>query len=126
MGLNVDQINAMKHEDIGPCVDKFMAENFSKVKNGTDQQKEAGIRKYTLHMIKSRLTSVKELLKKGEAFLLPIKVEVKDEQICFNAVFSVVNIFTFSYACCLLTDMFAFNPPQLIFFVLSYYLLTGW
>ena len=97
MCLNANHINAMKHEDIGPCVDKFMAENFPKVEKGTDQYKEeAGIRKYTLHMIKSRLTSVKELLTNGEAFLLPIKVEVKGEQICFKAVFSVVISFTFT------------------------------
>ena len=96
MGLSADHIAAMEHEDIGPCVDEFMAEKFPRVKTGTERyEEEAGIRKYTLHMVKFRLTSVKELLKEGEAFLLPIKIEVKGKQICFNAVFSVVSMFCF-------------------------------
>ena len=95
MNVTADQIDDMKHDDIDPFVDAFMAKNFGYLDtNSKEYEEEAGIRKYVLHMIKCRLTSVKEMLLEGKACLLPIKIEDSSLSTTkyFNAVFTVVRI----------------------------------
>lgn len=115
MGLSADQIDDMEHEEIDPCVDKFMSRHFPEVKpDSKEYEEEAGIRKYTLHMIKCRMTSVQELLKEGKAFLLPIKIEVEGKHICFKAVFSLVSMLA-----SLLVDFFYIYIISQLFVVIS-------
>ena len=82
----------MDHPEIDERVDVFMAENFSHLdKDSKEYEEEAGVRKFTLHFVKCRMTSVKEALKKGDAFLIPVKIKVDDKTIRFKAVFTVVS-----------------------------------
>ena len=92
MNLTGAELDGMDHPEIDERVDVFMAENFSHLdKESKEYEEEAGVRKFTLHMVKCRMTSVKEVLKKGDAFLIPVKIEVDGKIIRFKAVFTVVS-----------------------------------
>ena len=92
MNLTGAELDGMDHPEIDERVDKFMAENFSYLdKESKEYEEEAGVRKFTLHFVKCRMTSVKEALKKGDAFLIPVKIEVDGKIIRFKAVFTVVS-----------------------------------
>jgi len=92
MNMTGAKLNGMSHNDIDERVDEFMAENYSHLdKESKEYEEEAGVRKFTLHFVKCRMTSVKEALKKGDAFLIPVKIKVDDKIIRFKAVFTVVS-----------------------------------
>jgi len=92
MNLTGAELSGMDHPEIDERVDKFMAENSSHLdKESKEYEEEAGVRKFTLHFVKCRMTSVKEALKKGDAFLIPVKIEVDGKIIRFKAVFTVVS-----------------------------------
>ena len=92
MNLTGVELDGMDHPEIDERVDEFMAENFSYLdKESKEYEEQAGVRKFTLHSVKSRMTSVKEALKKGDAFLIPVKIKVDDKIIRFKAVFTVVS-----------------------------------
>ena len=92
MNLTGTELDGMDHPEIDDRVDVFMAENFSHLdKDSKEYEEEAGVRKFTLHFVKCRMTSVTEALKKGDAFLIPVKIEVDGKIIRFKAVFTVVS-----------------------------------
>jgi len=92
MNLTGTELDGMDHPEIDERVDEFMAENFSHLdKESKEYDEEAGVRKFTLHFVKCRMTSVKEALKKGDAFLIPVKIKVDDKIFRFKAVFTVVS-----------------------------------
>jgi len=92
MNLTAAELDHMSHDDIDLRLDEFMAERFPHlVKDTKGYEEEAGVRHYTLHMVKCRMTSAKEMLKSGEAFLIPVKIEVDGKIIRFKAIFTVVR-----------------------------------
>ena len=92
LNLTAAELGGMSHDAIDERVDEFMEEHFPDLdKESNEYEEEAGIRLFTLHMVKCRMTSVKEALKKGDAFLIPIKIKVDDKIIRFKAVFTVVS-----------------------------------
>ena len=92
MNLTAAELDGMSHDAIDERVDEFMEEHFPDLdKESKEYEEEAGIRLFTLHMVKCRMTSAKEMLKSGEACLLPVKIKVDDKIIRSKAVFTVVS-----------------------------------
>ena len=123
MNLTGAELDHMSHDDIDVRLDEFFDKRFPHlVKDTKEYKEEAGVRHYTLHMVKCRMTSAKEMLKSGEAFLIPVKIEVDGKIIRFKAIFTVVSarvcVLSFAYH---LFDFPVSNSPPSLLSPLCYY-----